>query len=74
MPERIKDMRKILDANPVYTRRTKDIAYLDLTGCMALGITGPVLKRRRPAVGPAQVAALLRLRDLRLRDRHPDHL
>ncbi|WP_066360956.1 NADH-quinone oxidoreductase subunit D [Herbidospora mongoliensis] len=44
MPGRIKDMRKLLDANPVYTRRTKDIAYLDLTGCMALGITGPVLK------------------------------
>ncbi len=44
MPARIKDMRKLLDANPVYTRRTKDVAYLDLTGCMALGITGPMLR------------------------------
>ncbi|MCC5576669.1 NADH-quinone oxidoreductase subunit D [Microtetraspora sp. AC03309] len=44
MPERIKDIRKLLDANPVYTRRTKDVAYLDLTGCMALGITGPMLR------------------------------
>ncbi|MBO3747050.1 NADH-quinone oxidoreductase subunit D [Streptosporangiaceae bacterium NEAU-GS5] len=44
MPGRIKEMRKLLDANPVYTRRTKDIAYLDLTGCMALGITGPMLR------------------------------
>ncbi|WP_067136721.1 NADH-quinone oxidoreductase subunit D [Microtetraspora malaysiensis] len=44
MPKRIKDMRKLLDENPVYTRRTKDVAYLDLTGCMALGITGPMLR------------------------------
>src|SRR5690606_33717313 len=44
MPGRIKDMRKLLDENPVYTRRTKDVAYLDLTGCMALGVTGPVLR------------------------------
>ncbi|GII53612.1 NADH-quinone oxidoreductase subunit D 2 [Planotetraspora thailandica] len=44
MPSRIKEMRKLLDANPVYTRRTKDVAYLDLTGCMALGITGPILR------------------------------
>ncbi|MEV0971990.1 NADH-quinone oxidoreductase subunit D [Microtetraspora glauca] len=44
MPKRIKDIRKLLDANPVYTRRTKDVAYLDLTGCMALGITGPMLR------------------------------
>ncbi|MCT9932049.1 NADH-quinone oxidoreductase subunit D [Planotetraspora sp. A-T 1434] len=44
MPGRIKEMRKLLDANPVYTRRTKDVAYLDLTGCMALGISGPILR------------------------------
>jgi len=44
MPKRIKDIRKLLDANPVYLRRTKDVAYLDLTGCMALGITGPILR------------------------------
>ncbi|MBX6384167.1 MAG: NADH-quinone oxidoreductase subunit D [Microbispora sp.] len=44
MPGRIKEMRKLLDENPVYTRRTKDVAYLDLTGCMALGVTGPMLR------------------------------
>ncbi|MFC4058693.1 NADH-quinone oxidoreductase subunit D [Planomonospora corallina] len=44
MPERIKEMRKLLDANPVYLARTKDVAYLDLTGCMALGVTGPILR------------------------------
>ncbi|GAA3963924.1 NADH-quinone oxidoreductase subunit D [Actinomadura viridis] len=44
MPKRIQAMRKLMDANPVYLARTKDVAYLDLTGCMALGITGPVLR------------------------------
>ncbi|GAA4620951.1 NADH-quinone oxidoreductase subunit D [Actinoallomurus vinaceus] len=42
--QRLKQLRKLLDANPVFVARTKDIAYLDLTGCMALGVTGPVLR------------------------------
>jgi NADH-quinone oxidoreductase subunit D len=42
--DRLKQLRKLLDANPVFVARTKDIAYLDLTGCMALGVTGPVLR------------------------------
>ena len=44
MPKRVEALRKLMDQNPVFVARTKDIAYLDLTGCMALGITGPVLR------------------------------
>ncbi|GAA0952259.1 NADH-quinone oxidoreductase subunit D [Nonomuraea longicatena] len=44
MPKRIKDIRKLLDANPVYLRRTKGVGYLGLSGCMALGVTGPILR------------------------------
>jgi len=44
MPGLMGDMRKLLDANPVYLARTKNIAYLDLAGCMTLGVTGPVLR------------------------------
>ncbi len=44
MPKQIAEIRALLDANPVYIKRTKDIATLDLTGCMALGVTGPVLR------------------------------
>ncbi|WP_242902872.1 NADH-quinone oxidoreductase subunit D [Actinomadura terrae] len=44
MPKRIQALRKLMDSNPVYLARTKDVAYLDLTGCMALGVTGPVLR------------------------------
>jgi NADH-quinone oxidoreductase subunit D len=30
--------------NPIFLARTVGIAHLDLTGCMALGITGPMLR------------------------------
>ncbi len=44
MPRRLTDMRKLLDANPIYLARTSGIAYFDLPECLALGITGPVLR------------------------------
>ena len=44
MPPLIGELRALLDANPLYLARTKNVAYLDLAGCMALGITGPVLR------------------------------
>jgi len=44
MPPLLGELRALLDANPIYLARTKNVAYLDLTGCMALGVTGPVLR------------------------------
>ncbi|WP_433464842.1 NADH-quinone oxidoreductase subunit D [Spirillospora sp. CA-128828] len=44
MPKRLQAMRKLMDDNHVYKARTQNVAYLDLTGCMALGVTGPVLR------------------------------
>jgi NADH-quinone oxidoreductase subunit D len=44
MPGLLGEVRKLLDVNPVYLARTKGIAYLDLAGCMSLGVTGPVLR------------------------------
>ncbi|GAB3490813.1 NADH-quinone oxidoreductase subunit D [Nocardiopsis coralliicola] len=44
MPKRIDTMRKLLDANPLYLARTREVAHLGLPGCMALGITGPLLR------------------------------
>ena len=44
MPDRMVDLRHLLDSNPVYLARTKGIAYLDLRGCMSLGVTGPILR------------------------------
>ena len=44
MPRLLGELRALLDANPVYLGRTKNVAYLDLAGCMALGVTGPILR------------------------------
>ncbi|MGY4102946.1 NADH-quinone oxidoreductase subunit D [Nocardia sp. R16R-3T] len=44
LPKRLRDMDHLLTQNPIWKARTKNIGYLDLTGCMALGITGPVLR------------------------------
>ncbi|MBV9383502.1 MAG: NADH-quinone oxidoreductase subunit D [Streptosporangiaceae bacterium] len=43
-PRLVRDLRSLIDANPVFVARTKGIAYLDLEGCMALGVTGPMLR------------------------------
>jgi NADH-quinone oxidoreductase subunit D len=43
-PGMVHDLRTLIDANPVFIVRTKGIAYLDLQGCMALGVTGPMLR------------------------------
>ena len=42
--KRYKDTRDLLVDNAIWLARTKDVGYLDLTGCMALGITGPILR------------------------------
>jgi len=44
MPHQLGEIRALLDASPIYLGRTRNIAYLDLAGCMALGVTGPILR------------------------------
>ncbi|MFG1793631.1 NADH dehydrogenase (quinone) subunit D [Nocardia sp. NPDC049149] len=44
MPKRLHDMEQLLTSNPIWKARTQDVGYLNLQGCMALGITGPVLR------------------------------
>jgi len=43
-PELLGDLHTLIDVNPVFVGRNKGIAYLDLQGCMALGVTGPMLR------------------------------
>jgi NADH-quinone oxidoreductase subunit D len=43
-PPLIGEIRALFDASPAFIGRTKNVAYLDLAGCMALGVTGPVLR------------------------------
>ena len=44
MPKRLKDLEDLLNENYIWKARTQGIGYLDLAGCMALGITGPCLR------------------------------
>ena len=44
MPGNLAEIRALFDAAPVFHARTKGVAYLDLTGCMTLGVTGPMLR------------------------------
>jgi NADH-quinone oxidoreductase subunit D len=44
MPGLLGEIRALFDAAPVFHARSKNVAYLDVTGCMALGVTGPILR------------------------------
>jgi NADH-quinone oxidoreductase subunit D len=44
LKKRMKDTADLLVDNSIWMGRTVNVGYLDLTGCMALGITGPVLR------------------------------
>ncbi len=44
LPGRLREMADLLTESYVWKARTQGVGYLDLTGCMALGITGPVLR------------------------------
>jgi NADH-quinone oxidoreductase subunit D len=43
-PRLLADLHALIDANPIFIGRNKGIAYLDLQACMALGVTGPILR------------------------------
>ena len=38
------ELEKLINENPIVKGRMVDVGVLDLTGCMALGITGPILR------------------------------
>ncbi|MGZ4650148.1 MAG: NADH-quinone oxidoreductase subunit D [Kineosporiaceae bacterium] len=40
----VSDVEMLANENPVVRSRLVDVGYLDLSGCMALGMTGPVLR------------------------------
>lgn len=44
MPSRLKSYEDLLSGQPIWRKRTQGVAVLDVTGCLALGVTGPVLR------------------------------
>jgi NADH-quinone oxidoreductase subunit D len=44
MPKKLKEYEAMLSHQVIWHERTQGVAVLDVTGCLALGITGPVLR------------------------------
>jgi NADH-quinone oxidoreductase subunit D len=44
MRKRLPDYDKLLTGQPIWRNRLKDVGYLPVDACLALGITGPILR------------------------------
>jgi NADH-quinone oxidoreductase subunit D len=44
LPKKLKEYEDMLSGQIIWQQRTQGVAVLDVTGCLALGITGPVLR------------------------------
>ncbi|MFD6414751.1 NADH-quinone oxidoreductase subunit D [Streptomyces sp. NPDC060194] len=44
MKKNLPEYDKLATGNPIFKARMQDVGYLDLTGAMALGATGPILR------------------------------
>ena len=44
MPGRLRELDLLLTQNPIWKGRNQGVGFLDLSGAMALGVTGPVLR------------------------------
>ncbi|GIJ47342.1 NADH-quinone oxidoreductase subunit D 2 [Virgisporangium aliadipatigenens] len=44
MPGLVDMYERLLSGNPIWQSRTQGVAMLDVAGCLALGVTGPVLR------------------------------
>jgi len=44
LPKKLKEYESLLSGQIIWQERTQGVAVLDVTGCLALGITGPVLR------------------------------
>lgn len=44
MRKNLREYDKLATHNPVFKARLRDVGYLDLAGCLALGVTGPILR------------------------------
>ncbi|SOC55947.1 NADH dehydrogenase subunit D [Ornithinimicrobium cerasi] len=40
----VTELERLILENPIYKGRTVDVGHLSLTACMALGVTGPILR------------------------------
>ncbi len=43
-PDRLGGFHRLLTGQPIWQKRLQKVGYLDVTGCVSLGVTGPVLR------------------------------
>jgi NADH-quinone oxidoreductase subunit D len=44
MPGRIDEYHNLLTGQPIWMKRLQEVGFLDLTACVALGVTGPLMR------------------------------
>ncbi len=44
LPKKLKEYEDMLSGQIIWQERTQGVAVLDMTGCLAMGVTGPVLR------------------------------
>src|SRR6202142_2930625 len=44
MPKRIDEYHNLLTGQPIWIKRLEDVGFLDVNACVALGVTGPLLR------------------------------
>ena len=44
MPKRLQEYEDLLLGNPIWQKRNQGVGYLDAAGCIALGVTGPMMR------------------------------
>ena len=60
-------VEKLLRGQPIWVNRLKDVGWLGVEGCLALGVTGPLLRAAGLPWDLRKTDSLPRLRDVRLR-------
>jgi NADH-quinone oxidoreductase subunit D len=71
MNKRLPEYAAFCNANPIFRGRLDGVGHLDLAGCLGPGHHRPRAPVHRLPVGPAQGAAVLGLRELRVRRADP---
>jgi len=44
LPRRLEGFHRLLSGQPVWQKRLQNVGYLDVTGCVSIGVTGPPLR------------------------------
>ncbi len=69
--DEINGLRTLVQNQPIWVNRLKDVGWLGVEGCLALGVTGPMLRAAGLPWDLRKTEPYLGLRDVRLRGPDP---